>query len=176
MADADIGRIFENLGRELGNVSAVVGTQSISQVIPAYTGSPSEFKLWIKNIEKYGMLTGLTDDKLKLVAYQSSRNEISDFICRYLSENQAGTWDDFKAELTVRFAEIQDPMHAFTLLRTIKQHTSESCQLYAERLLSLAQQAFEGCDQNLQLIERQLIGFFIDGLQHDYLKMKVMRL
>ena len=51
-------------------------------------------------------------------------------------------------------------------------------QIYAERLLNLAQDAFQGEGQNaaeLAPIERQLVGYFKDGLVHNYLKIKVMR-
>ena len=73
MADAEFARMFENLGREMHNVPAVVGTQSIAQVIPFFEGDSSKFRLWIKNIEKYGVLTGSDYEKLKLISYQSSR-------------------------------------------------------------------------------------------------------
>jgi hypothetical protein len=73
MAEQDVATIFENLGRQLTNVCTIVGTQSISQVIPPFSGEVGEYKLWIKRIEKYGVLTGVTDERLKLVAYQSSK-------------------------------------------------------------------------------------------------------
>ena len=62
------------------------------------------------------------------------------------------------------------------MLRRVRQEKNESVQLYAERLLAIAEDAFQGQDQaDLAAIERQLVGFFIDGLVYDYLKMKVMR-
>ena len=65
-------------------------------------------------------------------------------------------------------------MHAFTLLRNVKQKTSENVTVYAERILSLGRESFQvGTDR--QLIEKQLIGFFIDGLAQDSLKMKLLR-
>jgi hypothetical protein len=45
MAEPAVAQIFENLSRELSNVCTKVGTQSISQVIPPFTGEPGEFKL-----------------------------------------------------------------------------------------------------------------------------------
>lgn len=175
MAEPDISRIFQNLGEQLQNVSAVVGTQSISQVVPYFDGDTKQFKYWIKNIEKYGVLTGLDSERLKMVAYQSSKNAVSDFIQRYLKSNPDDNWDTLKGELKSRFSEVQDPQHAFCLLRAIKQTPGENVQIYAERLLTMAEEAFVGHNGDLIVIERQLIGFFIDGLAHDFLKMKVMR-
>jgi hypothetical protein len=45
-------------------------------------------------------------------------------------------------------------------------------QMFAERLLTLAAEAYKDQPGGFEAIERQLVGFFIDGLMHDYLKMK----
>ena len=94
---------------------------------------------------------------------------------RYLQNHPNNNWDQLKAELTARFSEITDSQHAFSLLRAVKQKPSESVQVYAERLLSLAQDAFAGAQGRMQAVEPQLIGFFTDGLSQDPIKFKVMR-
>ena len=110
-----------------------------------------------------------------MVAYQSSQGAVNDFNQRYIHDNVGNNWGQLKTELTSRFAEISDPQHAFFLLRKIKQIPEENVQLYAERLLSLAEKAFTGQNGGVAAIERQLVGFFVDDLVHDYLKMRVMR-
>ena len=72
-----------------------------------------------------------------------SKGPTSDFIDRFLRERPQATWGEMKQELTVRFAEIVDPQHALTLLRKIKQRPKESVQLFAERLLTLSEDAFD---------------------------------
>ena len=54
-----------------------------------------------------------------------------------------------------------------------RQVKSESAQVYAERLYALANDAFANLGK--AVVESQLVGFFIDGLYHDFLHMKVMR-
>ena len=83
--------------------------------------------------------------------------------------------NDLKGELTSPLAEISDPQHAFMLLHKVKQKSDENVQLFAEQLLALVEEAFIGQAGGTTAIECQLVGFFIDGLAHDYLKMKVMR-
>ena len=100
---------------------------------------------------------------------------VSDFIQRYLHDNVGNNWGQLKTELTSRFAEISDPQHAFVLLRKIKEKPEENVQLYAERLLSLAEEAFTCQNGGVADTERQLVGFYVDGLVHDNLKMRVMR-
>ena len=175
MADGDVATLFQHIAAQLSGLSTVVGAQGFSHIVHPFEGDSKIFKDWVRSIEKYASLTGLTDDRVKMVAYQSSRGAVSDFIKRYLHDNVGNNWGQLKTELTLRFAEISDPQHTFVLLRKIKQKPEENVQLYAERLLSLAKEAFTGQKGGMAAIERQLVWFFIDGLAHDNLKMKVMR-
>ncbi|MEW8543127.1 MAG: hypothetical protein AB2693_06290 [Candidatus Thiodiazotropha sp.] len=168
------GEAYAALTNQMSNLTSAIGAHGISQFITPFEGEPAKFKPWVKSIEKYALLTKLTDERTIYVAYQSARGGVSDFISRLI--NVPGqTWANLKAELTARFAEITDHMQAFSLLRKVRQGSTENVQLYAERLLALARDAFEGQDGNNNAVERQLIGFFADGLYHDYLRIKVMR-
>ena len=73
----------------------------------------------------------------------------------------------------MRFVEVNDPDHAITMLCKAKAIKNESVQVYAERLYTLANDTFVKVDK--AVVESQLVGFFIDGLYHDFLCMKVMR-
>ena len=174
MADQDDATLFQHIAAQLFGLSTVVGAQGFSHIVHPFEGDSKIIKDWVRSIEKYASLTGLTDDRVKMVAYQSSRGAVSDFIKRYLHDNEGNNWGQLKTELTLRFAEISDSQHTFVFLRKIKQKPEENVQLYAERLLSLAEEAFTGQNGGVAAIERQLVGFFIHGLAHNYLKIKVM--
>ena len=62
---------------------------------------------------------------------------------------------------------------AFSLLRNCKQKLGENIHVYAERLLSLAEEAYN--NQGGDAIEHQLIDIFVDGLTNDQLKLKILR-
>ena len=62
----------------------------------------------------------------------------------------------------MRFAEVNVPHHAFTMLCKARQVKHESVQVYAERLYAFANVAFAKVDE--ALVESQLVGFVIDGL------------
>ena len=175
MANQIIPELFQNLNEQIKDVKTAISTQTISQVVQSFDGNSKEFKNWIKNVEKYGTLTNLDENKLKFVAYQSSKGLVSDYIHRFLTDDPTGTWTDLKEQLKLRFAEIQDPQYAFSLLKTTKQKTDENVQIYAERLLSLATDAYENIEGNLDYKEKQLVEIFIDGLSNDYLRLKLMR-
>lgn len=162
---------LKNVGDQMTGLSTAVNAQGVAKVIKSFEGNPKEFKEWIKNIEKYSILTRVPADQVKMVAYQSCKGPVSDFLKRHLAENQGQAWADIKRELTSRFAEVTDTQYALSLLRKVKQKSGESIQVYAERLLALAEDAFD----DLGAANQQLVGFFIDGLWQDYMKMKVMR-
>ena len=83
------------------------------------------------------------------------------------------SWEQLKSELNVRFAQVNDLHHAFTMLHKARQVKNESVQVYTGRLYALANVAFPEIDN--AIVESQLVGISIDGLYHDFLHTKVMR-
>ncbi len=181
MADQEMGEFIAGITQQISGhleaLSGTLGAQGVAQVVDTFKGDPTKYKTWIKSIEKYGTLTNAPRDRLKLIAYQSSSGAVSDFLSRYMADHDRATWDELKRELAGRFAEITDAQHAFMILQTVKQTHGESVQMYAERLLNLAEEAYAELvgDGNGRAIERQLVGFFTNGLAHDYLKLKMLR-
>ena len=118
-------------------------------------------------------MAGGDDDQTKRLAYQTSRRPVSDYIQRYMTEHPNSSSEDLKSELNVRFAEVNDSHHAFTMLCNARQPKNETVQVYDERLYALANDAFAKVDKGV--LESQVVGFSIDHLFHVYLTMKVMR-
>ena len=54
-----------------------------------------------------------------------------------MAENPENSWEQLKSEFNVRFAEVNDSHHAFTMLCKARQVKNESVQTYAERLYTL---------------------------------------
>ncbi len=144
MANQDIGVVFENLAIQMADLTTAVGTQGIAQMVPSFDGTPSKYKNWIRAIEKYCFLMNLTGDhRVKKIAFQTSTDGVSSFLQRVLRDNEDITWEQLKVELSARFAEITDSQHAFSLLRTIRQKQGESCHIFAERMLGLAEISYD---------------------------------
>lgn len=170
MADQQIIEAVKGLSEKVESLNFNLGTSQIAN----FDGDSKTYKRWIKGIEKHAMLEGIPIEKVTYLAFKTSTGAVSDFIERYLKVNPRAEWGALKAELAKRFADISDAQHAFTLLRQVRQERNENVQVYAERLLSLAEQAYEGA-QDARVTEGQLVGFFTDGLYSDRLKIKVMR-
>lgn len=170
----EVVTIQGDVATEIKGLKSAICSQNVVQGITPFEGNTKDFKAWIKSIEKYALLFN-DRDRIKEIAFQTCKGACSDYIQRYLRDHQDTTWEQLKKELTSRFGEITDPQHASTLLRQLKQKGDESVQIYAENLLNLANEAYSDLDGNNEAIERELVGIFIDGLAHSYLKMKLMR-
>jgi hypothetical protein len=67
-------------------------------------------------------------------------------------------WAQFKTALAARFGEVTDGQHALPLLSKTMQHRHENIQLFEERLLAIAEDAYAGMYVNCTAaIERPLI-------------------
>lgn len=152
-------------------------------VVPTFEGNPKQFKQWTRNVERYAQLADLREEDIPKIAHVTCIGLVADFIKRYLDEiktiGETAKWQDLKKLLQKRFAEITDDYQAMAMMRRMKQQPGESVQMYAERMLSVAEDAYpaeSGFDRNTHdLIQKQMVDSFCDGLYHDYLRMKVMR-
>ena len=155
---------------------AITNRIDLFVLIPnSYEGDPRKFRDWIKQIEKYAFMTELNAAKVKLIAYKTSAGPVSDFIKRYITNNSNNTWNQLKVELTMRFGEISDSDQALKMLREIKQYRDENVQWYAERLLSLASEAYNNQPGGVRAADMTLVGHFTDGLYFDYLQFRMLR-
>lgn len=60
-------------------------------------------------------------------------------------------------------------------MRRTRQNSNESVQLFAERLLQIAEDAYSKDRLKDPLVQQQLVDIFCDGLTFDYLRMKILR-
>ena len=117
------------------------------------------------------------------IAYVTSTGSVELFIKRYLeqkeNEFELPRWSELKGLLQKRFADTSDPAQAMAILRKIKQKPDESVQIFSERFLRIAEDAYPSaaCENEAarKILEKQLVDIFCDSLYYDYLRLKVMR-
>ena len=143
----EIAAAFTQLTAQIGALSNSFGNASIGQFITPFDGKNSkDFHPWVKQVEKFCKLTDVGANNIKRVAYNGSRDVVSNFSARYMVQFPNATWGMIKIELSRRFSTIIDLSYASCLLRRIRQTESESVQSYAERLIDLAEQASTSLD------------------------------
>ena len=60
-----------------------------------------------------------------------------------MQANADHTWDQMKQQLATRFSDVTDAQMALSLLRQVRQKQGETIQNSAERILSLAEDAYD---------------------------------
>ena len=169
-----LGVMHTSLTNQLQSVNSNLCSASIASNITKYKGESSNFRDWISQVEKFSMLhrVGSVGD----VAYESSEGYVSEFLRRWRDNPDTATksWEELKKELAARFGDVTDPAYAFTLLRHIKQEKGQSVALFAEKLITTAEQAF-GEQTDRRTLESQTLNFFIDGLRSKQLQIRLMR-
>ena len=63
----EVGKSFST---QLANLPTVINAQGVSQIVGTFEGEPSNFRDWIKSIEKYILLAGGHDIQTKRLAYK----------------------------------------------------------------------------------------------------------
>eukprot|EP00745_Piridium_sociabile_P008698 TRINITY_DN158_c0_g1_i1.p2 TRINITY_DN158_c0_g1~~TRINITY_DN158_c0_g1_i1.p2 ORF type:complete len:318 (-),score=50.56 TRINITY_DN158_c0_g1_i1:5124-6077(-) len=162
--------------QKLDALKGALDTQAISQVVRKFEGDTKMFKEWAKEVEKFARLNEVARERVPLVAYQASGGLVSDYIARYLDETQVPTWGELRELLAVRFGEFIDEQHTLALMARTKQGKLETVPFFAERLQAMAREAYpEKREREHAVVQRQLVGYFVDGLEKCQLKAKLLR-
>ena len=74
MADGELALSFLKLTEHLTNYSL----NKLSNDIPVFDGDTSQFKIWIKLIEKCALINNLNETKTSLLAFKYSTGYVSD--------------------------------------------------------------------------------------------------
>lgn len=170
----ELVQVFAQLTNQINLLSSAFREEGILSRIENFKGDFKKFKSWIREIEKAARICNLNVNQKKLLAYQTAEGRVGDYVERYLETNPNATWENLKDELRDRFGEFVDPHLALSKLREIRIERGESVQVYAERLLGHARDAFRDQPGGLNGMQIQLVAFFIDGLP-DKIRLKVMR-
>lgn len=85
------------MAHQLEGLSNKLSAQGVNHIVHTFTGDPTKFRSWIKQIENYVLLTSLQKDNAKMVA------PVSDFIHRWVEQTDRDCWDELKAQFTIRF-------------------------------------------------------------------------
>ena len=119
----EIAAAFTQLTAQIGALSNSFGSASIGQFITPFDGKNSkDFHPWVKQVEKSCKLTDVGANNVKLVAYNGSRDGLSNFLARYMAQFPNATWDMIKIEIV---RKVFNYHRSFACFLFIKTHSSE---------------------------------------------------
>lgn len=174
--DTNIKEWLNSILNQVKSVTAAIAVP-INQVITIFEGDPGKFKQWIKDIEKYAKMSDMNNEDIPKIAYVTCKGSVGDFIKRYLTEIEASgelpSWNDLKQFLKYRFAEITDSQHALAIMRKMRQNSN--VQIFAERILQVAEDTYTSEIWTLKLFKNSGYTFLLMGYHLIFLRMKVLR-
>ena len=159
---------------QLTNIGKVLARTHTTGSVTRYRGDPKAYRAWVRQIEKCVRVMTLPADEACAIAYQTAEGPPSDFIGRYIEGHNPTHWAELKPELQAHFAEVTDSQHALYVLRKASQG-KDSAQVFGERVVELAEDAWPGQDLTAPLIQAQLVDIFVDGLTEKTIAKKVLR-
>ena len=163
---------FEQLCKTL---SWQITCNNVSSLVESFEGGDEKLELWLRSIETFAKIHALEQRDKILIALRTSKNVASDFVQTFLERENDGTWESLKTELTWRFGKPTDFHLQISKLRTFQQNPDENIQIFADRFLNLAKEIF-GTHINLEIIQKQLVGIFTDGISSNAIKTKLIRI
>ena len=99
----------------------------------------------------------------------------SDFLGRVLRQRPDIPWPALRNQLREQFSDTGDALIAKQKLIRLRQCKDESIHNYAERLFSLAEEAYTAIDLNTDIVQRQLVEILTAGLKDDRIARKLLR-
>ena len=183
MAEPDPG-FNQGVYNCLNSIAQTLSSQRVREYVRTYDGNSHDFQDWSKSLEKFATTNSIADSATMLnLALRTTTGAISDYIHRYVaSAEQDKSWQNLKAELTVRFAAVVGAEHARALLKRLRQCPEESIAVYGERLINLTKDAYpemarDGLNVDAQVVlEQRLVSDFVDGLYRHDIKRKLIKL
>ena len=164
MAEQVLNESFLELRRDL----RVQGL--ISQVRTFSGEGHKNFRSWIKDMKRVRVTMGADEEQTRLVALSTQ-----EFLTREIQEEPNLAWDEINVKMTARFSDLADTQYALQALKRIKQKEGENIQAFQERMLELAEEAFPPNEIRQQIIQRQLVDIFIDGVRDNHVAKRLIR-
>jgi len=164
------------LGEHFDRLQNEIRAHSLCRDTKTFSGeSTTRLKMWLKDMEKFQQIINGDGQRMRVFAIKTLTGVAGDYLRRLLQQHPQAQWDQIKDAIVARFSDLADQNYALKRLRQIRQNTGESVQVYGERVLSLAEDAYPGQPVNQPALQREMIDIFVSGLADDGIVKKLLR-
>ena len=133
------------------------------------------FMDWLRDVERVGTAIRADDEQYKAIILQTLRGPAAEFTSRYISDNPAANWPNIRHTLVQQYSDTGDRHLARQKLRRMTQRANETIQNFAQRIVSMAEDAFTREELNNRFVQFTLIETFTDGVTDDRIARKLIR-
>ena len=133
------------------------------------------FRQWLGDVERVGVALNANDNAMLALCFETLKGPAAEHLTRIARAQPNIPWQQLRQQLIALYSDISDAHIALQSLRKIKQRSGESVQVFADRIRSLAEEAYPNVNLNQPLIQNSLIEALIDGVLDDGIAKKLMR-
>lgn len=163
---------MEALNRNFRDVMLELRAQGVARNIRSFSGdSHQKFKDWSRDMDRVS--TTMDDERMRLLVTSTLTGPAADFALRTIRGNPEITWNELHVSLRSRYSDLSDCQYARERLRQMKQNKGELVQNFAERLATVAKEAYDNPDD--ETVQQTLIEVFNKGVSNDALARKLIR-
>ena len=146
--------------------------QSLTKHVRNFHGEGAEkFANWLKDMDQISATCDST--RMCVLATLTLGGSAGSFVSRLLKSSPNMTWTDLRSSIKGRYSELTDPFLAKERCRHLKQKQSESVQNFAERLGTVAADAYD--DISPPHVQLDLVDIFQRGVKDDRLARNLIR-
>ena len=132
------------------------------------------YRTWLEDMERYFRVVRVAEEDKCQMALLTARGTVGQYIYRLMSNNPQLTWNELKNSLGEYYGLVSNPNVRLVELANIKQGRTEGIQDYMQRVVHLAESAYVRVDGRNEVVAKQVLEFFIEGLKDRDIKMAVM--
>ena len=133
------------------------------------------FRQWLSDIERVGVALNANDNAMLALCFETLKGPAAENLTRIARATPNIPWQQLRTQLTAQYSDVSDAHIALQTLRKIRQRSGESMQAFADRVRTLAEEAYPNVNLNQPLIQNSLIEALIDGCLDDGIAKKLMR-
>ena len=181
--NTNVVQIHTNIAKlndSLSTLTEFKQTAIISKIIKnndfqKYNGNSERgFWTYLENLQKAQSIYNLTDDQMIALSLALATESAYDWIKRHIESNEEISWKTLYEQLQKKFI-ISDKEDTKWKLRNLKQDKGESLLSFSERIFKMAEIAYTSEELSKDLVKKQLVTIFIEGLENDKIADKLTR-
>ena len=142
-------------------------TKDLKDQIPTYDpiiDNQQKYVTWIRALRRQRRLKSLSDSTMRDLVTSSARGAVLDFLSRTLDEQKNISWLQLEKLLTKHFSTESFSVMGRQLMQNMKQKPGEPIAAFAERVLTLSEEAFPQDELSSQTCKRFIIDAFLGGI------------
>lgn len=164
-----------NMAQLLTTITNEIRAIGLSEQVRKFSGEGTKkFKDWVRDIHRVSTSVGADPGRIRSLCLQTVTGLAADYLTRYITANPQATWAQIKQAMASVYADEADVEIASQKLRKIKQGGSESLQNFAERILSLAEDAYINENDQNPLVQKDLVTALKNGVKSDRIAQKII--